>query len=107
MNKRTFYRVNINVRITINLNDKIFDGMLENISMGGLYAYTDSLASIKNNDIAFITIPFPLDSDKDYIVVNGMVTRITEKGVAFRFLETDMDTLRKLFFLVYHSNIDI
>ena len=106
MNKRTFYRVNVNLKIIINLNDKIFNGMLENISMGGLYAYTDRLTSIKVNDIAVITIPLPVGLDKDYITVNGIVTGINEKGVAFRFLETDMDTLRKLFFLVYHSNID-
>jgi hypothetical protein len=100
MTKRSFSRAIVNVDITIKSNDKIIHCMLENISMGGLFANTISSISLKENDTAVITIPLPVSYNKDCIVVTGIVTRINEKGVAFRFLETDMDTLRTLFSLV-------
>ena len=106
MEKRTFYRANVNANITINTNNRIFNGRLENISMGGLYTRIEALESIKEKDIALITIPLPVKAKKECIVVTGEVTRTTENGIACRFLETDADTLRALFYLVYRSDID-
>jgi len=105
--KRTFNRSTVDVEITINAHDNISHGRLANISMGGLFANTDSGISIKEHDTAVITIPLPEGAQKAGIVVTGMVTRINEKGVAFRFLETDLDTLRSLFYLLYRSNNNI
>jgi len=106
MVQRTFSRTIVNIDITIETEDKIFRGVMENISMGGLYANTGRRIAINGNDRAEITIPLPAGMRRESLTVPGMVTRINEQGVAFKYLETDVETLRILFYLVHRSAAD-
>jgi PilZ domain len=107
MNKRSFKRANVNIGITIDAKDRIIQGKIENISMGGLFATIGRRASIKEREIVDLSIPLPVGSRKNCFIVSGEATRVDDTGVAFRFLETDQETLRTLFYLVAHPQPDI
>ena len=106
MTKRSFGRAVINVDTTINIEGKIYNAMIDNISMGGMLAHTGRKIAAKEDDIAVISIPLSLHAASDPILLTGMVTRVEDKGIAFRFIETDVDTLRKLFSLIYRAKIE-
>jgi hypothetical protein len=101
MEQRSFRRVKVHAEITVKAEDQIFTGMLENISMGGLFARPCKPVTVTAGDIFEITVPLSVESKNDSIIVNGMAIRITDTGIAFRFLDTDQDTLRALFSFVY------
>jgi len=105
MEQRSFRRVNFNAEITVKAKDGVFHGILDNISMGGLFARVSEPMPVAAGDTAEIMIPLPGGSRNDSIVVNAMATRTNENGIAFRFLDIDPDALRALFSLIYHSNI--
>jgi hypothetical protein len=107
MIKRSFSRENVDIGVTIDAKDKIVQGRVENISMGGLYANIGRRPSIKEHDIVDLSIPLPVGARTNCFIITGMATRVNDSGVAFKFLETDMETLRSLFYLVSHSNRDI
>jgi PilZ domain len=104
MMKRAFSRTNVNIDITIDAQDKIVQGLMENISMGGLYATIDRRSAIKEREVVDISIPLPVGARKNSFIVTGLATRVNDTGVAFRFLETDMETLRTLYHLVSLSS---
>ena len=101
MEQRSFRRVNVHAEITVKSKEHFFTGILENISMGGLYARSGTPVTVKAGDIFEITVLLPVGSTNDSIVVSGMVIRIEDNGIPFRFLDTDQDTLRALFSFTY------
>ncbi len=104
MEHRSFRRVTVTEEITVKAKDKIFSCMLENISMGGLFARSCNPEPVPAGDIFEITVPLPVGSRNDRIVVTGMAIRVNENGIAFRFIDTDLETLRALFSLIYHTD---
>ncbi len=105
MERRSFRRVNVHAEISVKAEEHFFTGILENISMGGLFARSGTPVAVKAGDIFKITVPLPVGSRNDRIVVNGMVIRIEDNGIAFRFLETDQETLRALFTFIYQTDV--
>jgi len=105
MQHRTFRRVNVNAEITLHAEDYSFKGTLENISMGGLFVTPSKQMPVAVGDIFELGVPLPAGSRNARIAVNGMAIRINENGIAFRFLETDPETLRVLFSFIYRENI--
>lgn len=75
----------------------MFKAAVENMSMGGLFARSYKPVSVAEGDIFEITVPLPAGPGNDRVVINGMAIRVAENGIAFRFLETDQETLRALF----------
>ncbi len=105
MEHRSFRRVNVNAGITLKAGGRIFSGMLENISMGGLFAGSVNPEAASAGDIFEISVPLPAGSGNDRIVVTGMAIRVNESGIAFRFIDTGPETLRALFSFIYHSDL--
>jgi len=87
MERRTFRRIKVDAEITLNNKYGIYNGVLDNISMGGLFARTRKRMSMVAGDTTEIIIQFPVGTRKDSIVINGMVTRVNRNGVAFKFLD--------------------
>ena len=105
MQPRSFRRVHIDAEITIKAKDYSFTSKLDNISMGGLFVTPSKQMPVAVGDIFELSVPLPVGSRNASIAVNGMAIRINENGIAFRFLETDPDTLRVLFSFIYRDTI--
>jgi c-di-GMP-binding flagellar brake protein YcgR len=101
MEQRSFRRVNVHAEVTVKSQEHNFKAELENISMGGLFARPGTPVAVKAGDIFEITVLLPVEAKNDSIIVNGMAIRITDNSIAFRFLDTDQDTLRALFSFIY------
>ena len=83
MEKRFFRRVSINNGICTLAKDRMYTGIIENISLGGLFVTSD--VQLKIRDKVGINITLPTDSRSIAIETNAVTTRIGDKGVAFKF----------------------
>ena len=85
--------------------DISYTGVLADISMGGLFVELGEQLPVVIGDIFKLTFQLPVDTSHERIVANGMAVRITQDGIAFRFIEADPSLLRVLFHYVYQKNI--
>jgi len=83
MEKRFFRRVNITHGICTFAQDDVFTGIIENISLGGLFVRTDKEVAV--GDKVQLNISLSHDSMNIHIVANGIAMRVGNKGVAFKF----------------------
>ena len=94
LHKRGFHRFRINAEVTIKTKDVTFIGMMEDMSMQGLYLSTHEELGMGTE--AEITIPLPSVSRGICLTIKGMVVRIEADGVGFKFSNIDFDSFNHL-----------
>jgi PilZ domain len=83
MAERFFRRVNVNGGICTFKNEGIFEGIIRNISLGGLFVASDIPLSVM--DRIQISISLPTDSRRIDIDTEAVVTRVENGGIAFKY----------------------
>jgi hypothetical protein len=103
MGTRKFSRVKFNVSASIKTADRQFQGLVENLSMNGMYLVTrERLAEGESVDITI----FLLGSDPEIsITFSGSVIRANESGLGFIFDKIDLDSYTHLKNIIAY-NID-
>ncbi|MDO9308188.1 MAG: PilZ domain-containing protein [Deltaproteobacteria bacterium] len=103
MSTRKFSRVFFNVEATIRSGERRFQGVVENLSMTGMFLVTgERLAEGEEVEIAMV-LTGSLPEIK--IGFSGKVARIVENGMAFVFDKIDLDSYMHLKNIVAY-NID-
>ncbi|HCE69522.1 MAG: pilus assembly protein PilZ [Geobacteraceae bacterium GWC2_55_20] len=103
MSTRKFSRVFFNVEATIRSAERRFQGVVENLSMTGMFLVTgERLAEGEEVEISIV-----LTGSLPEIKINfsGKVARIVENGMAFVFDKIDLDSYMHLKNIVAY-NID-
>lgn len=103
MSTRKFSRVFFNVEATIRSAERRFQGVVENLSMTGMFLVTgERLAEGEEVEITMV-----LTGSLPEIKINfsGKVARIVENGMAFVFDKIDLDSYMHLKNIVAY-NID-
>lgn len=102
---RSFLRVPAAAKVSVRARDYHLASILCNVSLGGAYLLSQERATVGIGDVFILSIGLTVGGRDAFIVVNGMVNRIEENGMAFRFLETDPETLRLLFEYIYPQTV--
>ena len=104
MRTRKFSRVQFHVEATIRSAYRQFQGLVENLSMTGMFLVTSE--QLAAGDLVDITIV--LSGHLPEITVNftGIVTRITENGIGFTFDKLDIDSYMHLKNIVAYNSDD-
>jgi c-di-GMP-binding flagellar brake protein YcgR len=102
---RTFQRALGAARITVQARDFCLSSTSSNISLGGLFLLSEGQVPVGIGDVYKLTVNLPEENEDAGFVVNGMAIRIQENGIAFRFIETDSDVLRRLFSFIYPASL--
>jgi len=103
MSTRKFSRVHFNVGATIRVEDRQFQGAVENLSMTGMFMLTNE--QLSEGKIADITIILTGTLPEIAVNFTGVVTRIAEDGVGFTFEKMDLDSYTHLKNIIAY-NID-
>lgn len=103
MSTRKFSRVHFNVGATIRVDDRQFQGAVENLSMTGMFMLTNE--QLPEGKIADITIILTGTLPEIAVNFTGVVTRIAEDGVGFTFEKMDLDSYTHLKNIIAY-NID-
>jgi hypothetical protein len=103
MSTRKFSRVRFNVAATVRIADRQFQGGVENLSMTGMFLVTNE--PLNNGETTEITIALTGTCPEIVVNFNGVVTRVTENGVAFTFEKMDLDSYTHLKNIIAY-NID-
>jgi hypothetical protein len=101
---RSFQRENAGSEIAVTGRDFSLTSSLANISMGGLFIHSNGQTAVTIGKLVKLRFLLPSGSEDTSFNVNGMAVRICPDGIAFRFIETEPDTLRALFSFVYEKN---
>ena len=103
MIKRSFPRVRLNTDATIVARGACYRGMLENISLTGVFVRTKLPVDV--GDTADITLPLPTASLHTPIEFKGTVVRIEEDGMACQILNIDHTTFAHLKSILKNKNV--
>ncbi|NTV48886.1 MAG: PilZ domain-containing protein [Geobacteraceae bacterium] len=103
MSTRKFSRVHFNVGATIRIDDRQFQGAVENLSMTGMFMLTNE--QLTEGKVADITIILTGTLPEIAVNFTGVVTRIAEDGVGFTFEKMDLDSYTHLKNIIAY-NID-
>lgn len=103
MSTRKFSRVNFHVDATIKAADRQFNGGVDNLSMSGMFMETDERLPL--NDPVEITIGLTGTAPQISVNFSGVVSRISENGMAFTFHKIDLDSYTHLKNIIAY-NID-
>jgi PilZ domain len=103
MSTRKFSRVHFNVGATIRIDDRQFQGAVENLSMTGMFMVTNE--QLTEGKVADITIILTGTLPEIAVNFTGVVTRIAEDGVGFTFEKMDLDSYTHLKNIIAY-NID-
>ena len=103
MSTRKFSRVHFNVEASIKTADRTFQGVVENLSMTGMFLVTSERLSI--GEEVEITIVLTGSSPEITVSFNGKVSRIVENGMGFVFEKIELDSYMHLKNIVAY-NID-
>ncbi len=90
MQKRNFPRLRIKTEAKVKTANGIVSCITENICLGGIFVKTSNCLRV--GDKAEINLPIPLSSRNNGISVNGIVIRIEEDGIAFKFQNVGHET---------------
>ena len=83
MEKRFFRRVNITDGMCTSAHDDVFTGIIENISLGGLFVRTNKQVEV--GDKIQLNINLSSDSKNITLVAHVIAMRIGDEWVAFKF----------------------
>lgn len=103
MSTRKFSRVHFNVEAAIKTADRTFQGVVENLSMTGMFLVTSERLSV--GEEVEITIVLTGSSPEITVSFNGKTSRIVENGMGFVFEKIDLDSYMHLKNIVAY-NID-
>jgi len=103
MSTRKFSRVFFNVEATIRSVERRFQGVVENLSMTGMFLVTGE--RLAEGEEVEITIVLTGSLPEIKISFSGKVARIVENGMAFVFDKIDLDSYMHLKNIVAY-NID-
>jgi len=103
MSTRRFSRVHFNVEATIRTADRLFQGVVENLSMTGMFLVTSERLPV--GEAVEITIVLTGSSPEIAVSFNGKTSRIVENGMGFVFEKIDLDSYMHLKNIVAY-NID-
>ncbi len=103
MSTRRFSRVHFNVEATIKTADRLFQGVVENLSMTGMFLVTSERLPL--GEAVEITIVLTGSSPEITVSFNGKTSRIVENGMGFVFEKIDLDSYMHLKNIVAY-NID-
>jgi hypothetical protein len=98
-NTRRFSRVGFRITAAIESGDQRIVGVVENMSMRGVFVATEKRLSIGDDAKIIISLgdqpgaqPAAFNEDDQVIEVHGRVARITDDGIAFVFDKIDFDS---------------
>ncbi len=94
MNQRNFPRLYMNAETTITTSSGDCTGIVENISLGGVFVRTSERIGVGDNTCITISLP------PENIVAKGIAVRTEETGVAFKFHNVDHNTFCALLSLL-------
>jgi len=101
---RSFIRVSIDSKININSREVDLKAFLANISLGGVFVKPIGQVPVAIGTLYTLTFELPFSSSTNSIAVNAIALRSSVDGIAFRFIETDPQTLRLVFNYVYQED---
>jgi len=103
MGTRKFSRVSFNVSASIRVADRQFQGLVENLSMNGMFLVTRE--RLEPGEAAEITIFLAGSVPEISVSFNGRVIRETDEGLGFVFDKIDLDSYTHLKNIIAY-NID-
>jgi len=94
MQQRKFPRLRFSSDASIKTGKGVFPGILENLSLSGLFVRTGGLMTV--GDTSEITFPLPAVSHTDKVHIRAVAVRVEDQGVAFSFRNIDHATFSVL-----------
>lgn len=104
MEKRNNIRVQFHVRSVIKYNDLVVEGDVDNLSTGGMLV--NAAGSVPVNEPLNISIFLYGSSSHLALSIIGKAVRITDKGIAIKFTELDLDSFIHLRNIVSRNAFD-
>jgi hypothetical protein len=90
MENRGFPRLRLASKAALRTrNDSVF-GTIDNISMSGVFVRAK--ADLEVGDRSEISVQLPNVSSRSTVIVDGIVVRVEEEGVAYRFQNIHFET---------------
>ena len=86
--KRNFARLALHAKASINQQDRMIEGEVENLSMKGVFVRTTKIIPV--NDTVAVTIYHTL-TPQVLCDLKAKVVRITDKGMGLQFEKTLLD----------------
>ena len=102
MENRFFRRVLLDDTIKVMTRDGFFLGILDNISLSGLYLRTN--IEMKVGDILNLIIPLTIKTHIVNILVNVNVVRSDNNGSAFKYIDINHNQFWTLHSFIMDSN---
>ncbi len=94
MSGRKFDRIRFESRAMIVIGEETFEASTENLSLNGLFIRTEK--KVPEGERAEININMPSASRSPYFMVDGIVVRNDDHGMAFQFRSLDHDSFAYL-----------
>jgi len=104
MEKRNTIRVPFHVRSNVKFKDKIMDGDVVNLSTGGMLFNT--VESVPVDETVQISIYLYGSSSQLSLNITGKIVRGSEKGLAIKFTELDLDSFIHLRNIISRNAFD-
>lgn len=104
MEKRKFTRIPFNVEAVVERNGRTVRGIVNNLSMKGMFLDTDG--KMDGDGPIDITILLSGSSSELSIQLKGTVVRKTDEGFAVEFMEIDLDSFMHLKNVVAYNSSD-
>jgi len=92
--KRYFSRINFPAQSQIEINDKVYDGNLLDLSLRGALLNFKEQISIKMNDSCTLTIQ--LHSSDIKLIFDAVLIHIHQNNMGFKFISEDVNTMTHL-----------
>jgi hypothetical protein len=90
MDKRGFTRLRLASKAAIRTRGAVVLGTVDNISMSGVFVC--ARADVQVGDRSEISLHLPNVSSRSTVVVDGIVVRVEEQGIAYRFQNLHFET---------------
>ena len=104
MEKRNTIRVPFHVRSIVKYKDNILEGDVVNLSTGGMLLNTGE--TIPVGETVQVSIYLYGSSSQLSLAITGKIVRGSEKGLAVRFTELDLDSFIHLRNIISHNAVD-
>ncbi len=103
-NDREFTRVPINIRVELSYDGKtITSNNCQDVSMNGVYVISED--KFKENSSCDVTLLVSKDEKtSEEIKAQGHIERVTENGMAIKFLGIEMESYDKLYELIVFNS---
>lgn len=103
MDLRGFPRLRLKSKATIRTQGETVFGTVENISMSGLFVRTT--ADLQLGDRSELSVHLPNVSSRSTVIVDGVVVRVENDGIAYRFQNIHFETFGLLRAILQNKNL--